>query len=181
MPTRRSSQFWVLMTRADEVALDDAIDCRSLGAMWESNGPGLWTATHHESMVEALDAGGGTLAVLRLMGPYGPTGPVAQYLSGRSLATAANELRAGHVAYRWFPASTEPSLGQLFQTLADALFAGARRVTKPHVVTHDGRPVRGYRIGEHASRWYLESPWPTRILRHMSTSVTYRLRSEDLG
>jgi hypothetical protein len=169
------------MLPADEVALDEAIDSRALGAVWQSGGPGRWTPTNHGSMVEALDAGGGMQAFLRLMGPEGPTGALIQYLSGgRNWRAESNELRAGSIAYKWLPASTDPAEGIAFQSLADAAFRAARSVTKPHVVTHDGRPQRSIRIGAHASRWYLEHPWPDRVLRDMSTVATYRLRSETL-
>jgi hypothetical protein len=181
LQSQKSSQFWVLMLPADEVALDEAIDARALGAVWQSGGPGRWMPTDHESMVEALDAGGGTQAFLRLMGPDGPSGDAIQYLSGGSnRQIELNQLRAGRVAYTWLPASTDPAEGTGFQSLADAVFRAARSVTKPHVVTHDGRPRRSIRIGAHASRWYLERPWPERVLRDMSTIATYRLRSETL-
>ncbi len=172
-----SKQFWVLMHRADEIALDEAIDCKALGAVWQSSGPGIWTPTDHESLVEALDAGVGLQAFLRGVGPKFPDGPVVQYYNGRG-QDASNELRAGRMAYKFFPTSKGPSEAD-FQTLADAAFRAARSVTKPHVVTHDGKPVRGYRIGVHAREWYLEHPWPERVLRDMSTFATYRLKSES--
>jgi len=179
LPARKSSQFSVHMVRDDEVALDGAIDCRSFGALWESSGPGRWTPTYHESMLDALDAGGGVQAFLRLVGPDGPSGPIVQYLSG--WRGDLSELRAGRVAYLWFPADTDPSEGAAFQSLADGFFRAIRTVTKPHVVTHEGKPVRGYRIGVHAIRWYMEHPWPERVLRDMASFATYRLSSEELG
>jgi hypothetical protein len=181
LPSQKSSQLWVLMLPDDEVALDEAIDSGALGAVWESGGPGRWTPTCHESMVEALDAGGGTQAFLRLIGPEGPNGDAIQYLNGgRNRRAESNELRAGRVAFTWLPASTDPAEGIAFQSLADAALRAARTVTKPHVITHDGRPRRSIRIGAHAARWYLEHPWPDRVLRDMSTVATYRLRSEAL-
>jgi hypothetical protein len=180
VPAQKSARLYVLTVREDEFALDEAIDCQSLRAVWQSGGPGRWTPTYHDSMVEALDAGGGSQAFLRLAGPNGATGPLVQYVSGRRHKDP-DELRAGCVAYLWLPASTETSLGVAFQALADATFAAARSVTKPHVITHDGRPVRSYRIGVHASRWYLERPWPDRVLRNEGTYATYRLKGEHLG
>lgn len=166
------------MLPADEVALDNAIDSRALGAVWESRGPGRWTPTYHASLVEALAAGGGTQAFLRLVGPDGTFGAIVQYLSGQYRRARPNELRAGRVAYTYSPAAVDPVERIAFQSLADAVFGAARSVTKPHVVSHDGKPVRGYRIGAHASLWYLEHPWPDRILRDMSTLATYRLKAE---
>ncbi len=132
-------------------------------------------------MVEALDAGGGTQAFLRLAGPDGPLGPLIQYSSGRRVQSEPNQLRSGEVAYIWEPGCTDLDLGVAFQSLADGMFRAARSVTKPHVTDHDGKPVRRLRIGVHAREWYLEHPWPNRVLRDMSTFATYRLRDENLA
>jgi hypothetical protein len=178
LPSRRSRQSWVLMVRDDEEMLDEAIDCKTLGAIWESRGPGFWEPTYHESMIEALDAGGGTQAFLRLRRGDESVGPLFQYLSGRALRADAGQLRGGRVAYKWMPATTPADIGCAFQDLADAAMAAARSVTLPHVVTHVNKPVRGYRIGRSAEVWYLESPWPERQLCDMSTFATYRLGAE---
>ena len=176
----KSARFWVLMVLGDEEALDERLDCAALAATWESRGPGPWTPTHHGRLIEALNAGSGHQALLRLVGSTGPTGPVLQYLRGSAFDQEPSTecLRAGSVAYKWSPATTDASLGAAFQRLVDAACAAIRSVTLPHVVDHDGRPARRIRIGREASRWYLEAPWPRRRLCDMSTAATYRLRTE---
>lgn len=178
LPNQKSSQIGLFMSADDDVALDHEIDAERLGAVWESSVRYGTTPSRFSSLTDALGAGGGTQAFLRPVDWDATDRPAIQYWCGRSSAVGEGHLRAGRVAYRWWPATTVPALGTAFQQLADEVVAAARRVTLPHVVDHDGRPVRRYRIGRDAAAWYLEDPWPGRELRDGSTFATYRLRSE---
>ena len=151
---------------AFSVALAAAIDGI---AYWRTEFPGGKPGgLAYGSLSEAL-VGDRVQAFLHLKGDgLGTIGPEIQYLPTDfaaepfgpyvPAASPTAVMRSGRLAFKWRPAEEPAAIQAGFEELADIAWRALYTVTKPHLVTLSGRPVRGTRIGGEAKKWAIEHP-----------------------
>ncbi|MFC7532337.1 hypothetical protein [Actinoplanes sp. GCM10030250] len=166
---RQSRQTSTFMLPNDVQAFDDLLGPQIKGlACWttETLTPEGPVATHR-SLSKAL--GDHSQAFLRLTEDDIPTGPRLQYLptdmadgswSGPRVdpETIDAFIRAGRLAYLWFPDDEPDAIRTNFINLVKVAWRALHGVTTAHLVRADGKPARSTRIGPAAKQWVLEHP-----------------------
>jgi hypothetical protein len=124
--------------------------------------------TAHRSLGEALQADG-SQAILRLEDGTGGTGLGIQYLATEIVGdswtgprvdpeTPDAFIRAGRLAYLWFPENESDGVKARFVNLEQLTWRALNSVTAAHLVQSNGKPARSIRIGSGAKQWAMEHP-----------------------
>ncbi|WIM99810.1 hypothetical protein ACTOB_003475 [Actinoplanes oblitus] len=166
---RQSRQTSTFMLPADVQAFDEVLGPHIRGiACWTTDTPELeGSVIMHRSLSEALIEG--TQAFLWLTEDGTPMGPRLQYLPtdmvGGSWAGPSVDpetpnafIRAGRLAYLWFPDDEPNPVRAGFVELAKVAWAALHAVTAVHLVQSDGKLARSTRIGSAAREWVKEHP-----------------------
>jgi hypothetical protein len=121
----------------------------------------------YRSLSEALTDDG--QAFLRIVEDGIVTGPRLQYLPidivGRSWSgprvdpnTPDAVIRAGRLAYLWFPDGEPDRTRDRFTDLVKVVWKALHSVTAAHLVQANGKPSRSTRIGVETEKWAVEHP-----------------------
>jgi hypothetical protein len=164
-PGSRSKQVQLFMVAEDEVAFGERLAEELAGrAQWEAVYEDRGVHTLHWLLHDALDAGyQHSQAFLVLVDrPGEPTGPIVQYLASQPWGQWEGDdrevLRAGRLAYKWYPAEHPPEIASRFDELVRIAWRHLFARTHPHIADWQGRPMRSVRIGRHAKVWVQADP-----------------------
>jgi hypothetical protein len=166
----------LFMVAADEDVLDVSLVV-ALGeqAVWIDD-PGYGQpARSHRRLHDALQAGGRVQAFLRLVDDGTSVGPIVQYLAPRVWSHDGwQQLRAGRLAFKWFPDQEPAWIAERFQALTRVAWQQLLGCTRPRVADMWDQPMRRARIGVHAMAWLAADP--NRRLADRSGFAQYQLR-----
>ena len=142
-------------------------------AVWVSEPPRGGEPTAHLLLEDALAAGAGARAKLRLLQPdgttispsiYFDTSPISRtdgrevLADGRNVRVVDREtMHAGWLAYVWTPGEDSDEEWPRFNELANLAWRHLNKTTTADLAYH-GKPRPNVRIGPAAKRWFQEDP-----------------------
>ena len=167
---RRSRQTSTFMLDPDVRVFDEVLAPRIDGiARWTTEpGEHEGSLMIHRSLGEALESSG-IQAFLQLEGEAAAADTRIQYLAtdvvGDSWTgprvhpeTPDAFIRAGRLAYVWFPEEEPVPVRARFSDLERLTWKALNSVTTAHLIQPNGKPARSTRIGLETKKWVVEHP-----------------------